>query len=83
MVTGGTNCKKVVTPDRIKIWINFLLDNLQVQVGDEIKRQTVGIPMGASCSPFLANLMLFMYEMEFFTDAISRALKQTHKQRRE
>ena len=27
--------------------------------------------MGVSCAPYLANLMLFMYELEFFDDFIS------------
>ena len=34
--------------------------------------QSIGIPMGTSCSPFLANLMLFMYEFEHFSDEVSR-----------
>ena len=38
--------------------------------------QTIGIPMGASCSPFLANLMLFMYELEYFSKAIPSAARK-------
>ena len=68
---GDTKTKKVITPERFEKWINFLLDNLYIQVGDELLRQVVGIPMGVSCSPHLANLMLFMYELEFFDDFIS------------
>ena len=33
--------------------------------------------MGASCSPFLGNLKLFMYDFEYFSDEISR-LKPWH-----
>ena len=68
---GDTKTKKVITPERFEKWINFLLDNLYIQVGDELLRQVVGIPMGVSCAPYLANLMLFMYELEFFDDFIS------------
>ena len=63
---------KIVTPERMEKWINQLLDNLYIQVGDKVVRQTCGVPMGTSCSPFLANLMLFMYELEAVTDIISK-----------
>ena len=29
-------------------------------------RQTIGIPIGTNCAPFLANILLYMYELEFF-----------------
>ena len=62
---------KVITLERFEEWINYLLDNLYIRVGDELLRQVVGIPMGVSCAPYLANLMLFMYELEFFDAFIS------------
>ena len=68
---GIPKLKKVITPERFEEWNNYLLDNLYIQVGDELLRQIVGIPMGVSCAPYLANVMLFMYELEFFDDFIS------------
>ena len=68
---GDTKYKKVITPTRFEKWINYLLDNLYVQVGDQLLWQVIGIPMGVSCAPYLANLMLFMYELEFFAAFIS------------
>ena len=65
-------CKKIVTEKRLNKWIDYLLDHLHVQIGDIVMQQSIGIPMGTSCSPFLANLMLFMYEVEYFSDEISR-----------
>ena len=59
---GDTKTKKVITPERFEKWINFLLDNLYIQVGDELLRQVVGIPMGVSCSPHLANQQLRQVE---------------------
>jgi len=38
--------------------------------------------MGTSCSPFLANLTLFMFEFEWFSEQISR-LRPWHLRRRE
>ena len=69
---GDTKSKKVITLARFEKWINYLLDNLYVQIGDQLLRQVIGIPMGVSCAPYLANLMLFMYELEFFDAFISK-----------
>jgi len=62
---------KFVTRERLMKWITYLLKHLYVQVGDSIMKQIVGIPMGTSCSPFLANLTLFMFEFEWFAQQIS------------
>jgi len=69
---GDKDDVKSVTPERMMKWIEYLLDNLYIQLGDKIARQTCGITMGTSCSPFLANLMLFVYELEAVTDIISK-----------
>ena len=39
--------------------------------------------MGVSCSPYLANLMLFMYELEFFDGFISKHDPIRNKQARQ
>ena len=41
--------------------IEYLVDNIFVQVGNKVFRQCVGIPMGTDCAPLLANLYLFSY----------------------
>ena len=66
-----TKSKKGIIPARFEKMINYLLDNLYVQVGDQLLRQVIGIPMGVSCAPYLANLMLFVYEHAFFDAFIS------------
>ena len=45
--------------------IFWLIDNTYVMVGNQVLQQTIGIPMGTDCAPFLANLFLFSYEFEF------------------
>jgi len=69
---NDTNSIKVVTAERLKKWISYLLKRLFVKVGDKVQLQEIGLPMGTSCSPFLANLVLFMYEFTFFTEEISK-----------
>ena len=46
----------------------FLLpffDNIYIRFGTKLFRQIVGIPIGTSCAPLVADLFLFYYEREF------------------
>ena len=45
--------------------IDYLIDNIYVTFGDTIHQQVIGIPMGISCAPLLANLFLMSYEYKF------------------
>jgi len=63
---------KFISATKLKRWINYLLKRLFVKVGDQVKLQGIGLPMGTSCSPFLANIVLFMYEFQFFTNEIAK-----------
>ena len=40
-------------------------DNINVGLGGQLFRQTVGIPMATNCVPLLADLFLYGYENEF------------------
>jgi hypothetical protein len=46
-------------------WLDFLLDNLFLCFDHYIFKQCIGIPMGANCAVYLANLYLFTYEFDF------------------
>ena len=59
-----------ITKDQLVEQIKFLVDNIYIQVGNKIFRQTIGIPMGTDCAPLLANLFLFYYEYKFMKDKI-------------
>ena len=43
----------------------YLLDNIFIRFGTKLYRQTIGIPMGTNCAPFVADLFLFCYERDF------------------
>ena len=45
----------------------YLLDNIYIRFGSKLYRQIVGIPMGNSCAPLIADLFLFCYEGDFMT----------------
>ena len=48
-----------------------LLDNIYIRFGTKLCGQIVGIPMGASCAPLVADLFLFCYERDFVTSLSS------------
>ena len=56
--------KKYSDADVIKM-LEYLIDNIFVEFGGRIFQQTIGIPMGTSCAPLLADLFLYSYEEEF------------------
>ena len=45
--------------------VEFLIDNIYVEFGGHVYQQTVGIPMGTNCAPFVADLFLYSYEADF------------------
>ena len=45
--------------------MTFLKDNIFIRFGTKLYRQVVGIPMGTSCAPLVADLVLFSYERDF------------------
>ena len=64
-----------ITENGLLEQIKFLVDNIYIQVGNKIFKQTIGIPMGTDCAPLLANLFLFYYEYKF----IKEKLKQNNQ----
>ena len=52
--------------------IEWLIDNTYVIVGNQVLRQTIGIPMGTDCAPFLANLFLFSYEFRYLNNLLKQ-----------
>ena len=45
--------------------LEFLIDNIYMEFSGEIFQQIVGILMGTTCTPLLADLFLYGYEAEF------------------
>ena len=46
-------------------WMEYLINNVYIKVGNRVYRQTIGIPMGTDCATQLANLFLFHYEYSY------------------
>lgn len=50
--------------------IEIIIDNSFITYKNCIYRQIIGIPMGTSCAPHLANIFLFMYESQYIKKLI-------------
>ena len=55
--------------------LEFLIDNIFAMFSGRVFQQTVGMPMGTTCAPLLADLFLYSYEADF----IQRLLKRNEK----
>ena len=58
------------TADQICRMVEFLIDNIFVKFGGCLFRQVIGIPMGTTCAPLLADLFLYSYESEILDNMI-------------
>ena len=56
--------------------LEFLFDNIYVVFGGKIFEQIVGILMGTSCAPLLADIVLYSYEAEFIQSLLSTGKKK-------
>ena len=59
-----------ITCDSLVHLMEWLIDNTYVVVGNQVLQQTIGIPMGTDCAPFLANLFLFAYEFRYLNNLL-------------
>ena len=45
----------------------FLMENIYVQFDGMVYQQIVGVPMGTTCAPLIADLFLYCYERDFMS----------------
>ena len=58
----------------------YSIDNIFVEFGGRIFRQTIGIPMGTNCAPLPADLFLYSYEAEFVQSLLKAGKKHLAQQ---
>lgn len=58
--------------EKLANWLDYVVDNTYVTLGNHTFKQRVGLPMGTQCAPIVANLYLLTYELEFLRKTISR-----------
>ena len=61
-----------LTEETLIAYVEYLIDNIYVCIGNRVYRQSVGIPMGTDCAPLLANLFLFYYEYNYMKNLIKQ-----------
>ena len=66
-----------INKEQLSSLIHFVVDNTYFTFGDMVFKQTVGIPMGTSCAPQLANLMLHQLEYAFLERSFKSSLFST------
>ena len=71
--------RQSLTEDKLISYVEYLIDNIYVSVGNRIYRQCVGIPMGTDCAPLLANLFLFFYEYRYMKSLIKSNILMARK----
>ena len=59
-----------VSPEKLKLMLKVLLDNIYVMYGNVVYKQEIGVPMGTDCAPFLANLYLYARESKWIDSLI-------------
>ena len=65
LVTSLTAECTSIDGSKLLEWMEYLINNVYIKVGNRVYRQTIGIPMGTDCAPQLANLFLFHYEYSY------------------
>ena len=58
-VKQDINAKHMYSDADVINMLNFLIDIIFVQLGDQVFQQSIGIPMGTNCAPLLADLFLY------------------------
>ena len=56
--------------DRLRRFLDELVDSTFITLGKVVLWQRIGIPMGTSCAPFWANLYCFSYELAFLRSLV-------------
>ena len=60
--------------------LEFLVDNIFLVFGGKVFQQIVGILIGTNCTPLLADIFLYSYEVEFIQSLLTAGKKQLASQ---
>ena len=60
--------------------LEYLIDNIFVELGGRIFQQTIDIPMGTNCAPLLSDLFSLSYKVEFVQSLLKADKKHIAQQ---
>ena len=66
--TSSTKCN--INEKTLIVYMEYLIDNIYVSIGNKAYRQCVRIPMGTDCAPLVANIFLSYYEYNYMRNLI-------------
>ena len=52
--------------------LTYLMNNIYVKFRGKIYKQVIGIPMGCDCAPKVADLILYWYEHDYISKAVTK-----------
>ena len=55
----------------------YMIDNIHAMFGGLVLQQRVGIPMGSSCAPVLADFLFYSYETDFIQGLQKKQIKRS------
>ena len=73
-IPSTSSTKYNITDEMLIAYVEYLIDNIYVGIGNRVYRQCIGIPMGTDCAPLVANLFLFHYEYKNMRNLIKTNL---------
>ena len=69
-IVSNSLLKQNISEEMLITSVEYLIDNIYVNIGNKTYRQCIGIPMGTDCAPLVANLFLFYYEYKYMRNLI-------------
>ena len=69
-IASNSLLKQNISEEMLVTYVEYLIDNIYVNIGNKTYRQCIGIPMGTDCAPLVANLFLFHYEYKYMRNLI-------------
>ena len=69
-VPSRLSSRHSISEEVLVAYVEYLLDNIYVSIGNKVYRQCIEIPMGMDCAPLVANVFLFYYEYKYMRNLI-------------
>ena len=73
-IPSTSSTKYSINEEMLIAYVEYLIDNIYISIGNRVYRQCIGIPMGTDCAPLVANLFLFYYEYKYMRNLIKTNL---------
>ena len=73
-IPSTSSAKHNITDEMLIAYVEYLINNIYVGIGNRVYRQCIGIPMGTDCAPLVANLFMFHYEYKYMRNLIKTNL---------